>query len=178
MTVPVGDRFLYWPAVTSLIAVTLMVLACGIPGPLSFLMIVAVLSLASFAAIAILTVFCLLAIRKYFRTSASVLFALIVPVLLLPQINWVADCIHLGASVWFGAWSLGNCTLNGRGNPAYDWSVGFAGGPGRFVVHDVTDKVGLPVRHPIDPEHANGFEEACAGRSRHLLGHYYICTLE
>jgi hypothetical protein len=59
---------------------------------------------------------------------------------------------------------------------AYDWSIGFAGS-NTFLIWDATDEVALPVRlhqHPLSDE--QGLGEDCAGKSEHLIGHYYVCS--
>jgi hypothetical protein len=59
----------------------------------------------------------------------------------------------------------------------FDWSVGLAGGPNTFLIHDVTDEIALPLgqhKYPVETE--RGFGEDCAGKVQHLLGHYYVCT--
>jgi hypothetical protein len=104
---------------------------------------------------------------------------LIMPVLLWSPINWVADCVHLGLTVGFGAGQIGSSSKpDGRGFAAYDWSVGLAGGPSTFLIHDETGQIALPIAQHVQPSiPENGLEEECAGKVRHLLGHYYVCTL-
>jgi hypothetical protein len=60
----------------------------------------------------------------------------------------------------------------------YDWSVGFAGGPNIFLIHDVSDEIALPMAQHKRPQNAeNGFGEECAGKVERLVGHYYVCTI-
>ncbi len=48
----------------------------------------------------------------------------------------------------------------------YDWSVGFAGGPNIFLIHDVSDEIALPMAQHNQPQRAeNGFGKECAAKS-------------
>ena len=60
---------------------------------------------------------------------------------------------------------------------AYDWSVGFAGGPNTFLIYDATDEIALPYKlHKQPIAFERGFGDVCAGKVTHLLDHYYVCT--
>jgi hypothetical protein len=149
---------------------------CGLP-EVSFIFLpfisVAVCAIASIVLLVVTLVF---AVKSRPRKAASILLALIAPILLWWPINWAADCVHLGMTVGFGA-RMNVSGSDGNGFAAYDWSVGFAGGPSRFLIHDETDEIALPIAqhtHPLSTE--NGFGEDCAGKVNHLLGHYYICS--
>jgi len=171
------DRWTIQPVLMALGFVTLLALLCGIPGLLSFVLIP--LSILGFviAGIVILAAALTLAIKKRPRKSASVLFSLIMPVLLWAQILWVANCIHLGLTVWFGAGQLGPPTSL-HGVEAYDWSVGLVGTQSTFLIHDETGKIALPAGQKAHPSNADyDIAQECAGRVQHLLAHYYICTI-
>jgi hypothetical protein len=172
------DRWIFWPALASVAIVFTLTLVCGLPGPVSFLMIP--ISFLGYAIISIvlLTRTGIFAAKRRPRRAASLLLVLIVPLILWSPINWVADCVHLGLTVGFGAGQLGSSSKpDGRGFAAYDWSVGLAGGPNTFLIHDETGQIALPIAQHVQPSiPENEFEEECAGKARHLLGHYYVCT--
>jgi hypothetical protein len=171
------DRWLFWPAFASLGIVFVLTLVCGLPGPVSLIMPLISVLVCGIASIVLLAVGLISALKKRPRRAVSFLLALITPVLLWWPINWVADCVHLGITVGFGAGQLGTPSNSDRsGFAAYDWSVGFAGGPNRFLIHDDTDEIAVPMaQHTHPSESESGFGEDCAGKVHHLLGHYYIC---
>jgi hypothetical protein len=175
---PVADRWLFWPALASTSTVASLALLNGLPGLVSFLLIP--LSLLGYlvATLALLATSVVLAAKKLPRKAASVLLALATPILLWVPINWTADCVHLGLTAGFGVGQIGSASEpDGRKFAAYDWSTGLAGGPNTFLIHDESDEIALPLaRHKQPATFENGFGEECAGRVRHLLGHYYVCT--
>lgn len=104
--------------------------------------------------------------------------AAVLPVLLLQPISWATDILHLGLTVGLGIGEL-NDTLPQVDSrfQAHDWSVGYVGSPSTFLLYDVTDGIALPLarrRGHIVPEES--VEKLCAGRVRHLFGHYYVCS--
>jgi len=172
------DRWIFWSAFASLGIAFALTLACKLPGLVSFLMIPISLLAFVVACIVLLIAAGILGAKKRPRKAASLLLALIIPVLLWSPINWVADCAHLGLTVWFGAGQLGSSSkLDGSDFEVFDWSVGLARGPNTFLIHDKTDQIALPMAQHTQPsESEHGFGEDCAGRVRHLLGQYYVCT--
>ena len=74
---------------------------------------------------------------------------------------------------------LGSSSRSNDGSfVVYDWSVGLAGGPNTFLIHDVSDEITLPMaQHAQPPSSENGFREECAGKVRRLMDHYYVCTI-
>ncbi|HVI87015.1 MAG TPA: hypothetical protein VM659_01875 [Dongiaceae bacterium] len=172
------DRWLFWPIVATFLGVFCLALLCQLPGTLSFLLIPLMVLGVPLATIALLALSGVLAAKKRFRKAASVALAILLPILLAGPINWAADCVHLGLTIGFGAGQLGsNSTQEGRPFAIYDWSVGLVGSPNTFLIRDMTDEIALPLaqhKYPITSE--NGFGEDCAGKVRHLLGHYYVCT--
>ena len=103
---------------------------------------------------------------------------LLLPTLLWLPTNWAADFVHLGLTAGFGAGYLADpMKLNDHNLVAYDWSVGLAGGPNTFLLHDVTDEIELPMdRHGNPSNSKNEVENECAGRVRRMVSHYYVCT--
>jgi hypothetical protein len=172
------DRWSFWPCFASFTAVTVLTFIYKLPGTVSFLMIPISLFGYAIASFSILIAVVFFAVKKRPRRAASLSLVLIIPVLLWSPITWIADCLHLGLTVGFEAGQLGvSQKLNQNGFTTYDWSVGLAGGPATFLIHDVTDEIALPAAqhtHPSSSE--NGFEKKCAGKVRHLLSHYYVCT--
>jgi hypothetical protein len=173
------DRWIFWPAFASLGIVFALTLACGLPGLVSFLMIPISQLAFAVACIVLLIAAGIFGAKKRPRKAASFLLALIMPVLLWSPINWVADCAHLGLTVWFGAGQLGSSSKpDGSDFEVFDWSVGLAGGPNTFLIHDKTDQIALPTAQHTQPsESEHGFGEDCAGKVRHLVRHYYVCTI-
>lgn len=172
-----ADRWSFKPAVASLLTVAALALVCQLPGTVSFFLIP--LSLLGYAIASVVivatAVFC--ALKRRPRRGASILLVLLLPVLLWQPVNWAADLVHLGLTVGLGAGQIGESSDEGTGDlVAYDWSVGLAGGPNRFLIHDVTDEIALPAAqhaHPLSSE--KGFGEDCAGRVHRLAKHYYVC---
>jgi len=166
------DRWLLWPTFTALAAVTSLCVFGTITGISvmtllagSFYLVTAVTSLGAALTFAVL---------QRPRQAVSFVLALAALILLRPPLNRAADYIHLGITI---------AAIQLSSNPDknsfadYDWSVGFAGGPATFLIHDPTDEIALPLplhKNPADDE--NGFAEMCAGKATHLLGHYYVCT--
>jgi hypothetical protein len=173
-----ADRWSFWQGLVSLATVTAIALVCQIPGTASFIMIP--LSLLGYAIGSIIifmtTVFLL--VKKRPRRGASIFLIFLLPVLLWRPLNWVADLAHLGLTAGFGAGQLGvPAKSSGSDFAVYDWSVGLAGGPNTFLIHDVTDEIALPMdKHTRPPNSENGFGDECAGKVHRLAGHYYICT--
>jgi len=172
------DLWSFKPALVALITVAVLVLLCQLPGLISFVL-VPLLFLGyriAFLVIGAIAVYCV--IKKRPRRAVSVLFVVLLPVLLWRPVNWAADLIHLGLTVGLGVGQLGTPSSSKSGDfVTYDWSVGFAGGPNTFLIHDSSDQIVLPVSqhaHPLNSEH--GFDEECAGKARRLIRHYYVCT--
>ena len=159
--------------------VATLTLLCQLPGLVSFLLIPLSLLGYAIALLLILAMGVYYFIKRYPRRGASILLVLLLPVLLWWPINWAADL----ASQWiitagFGVGQLGPPSKSSDGNfVAYDWSVGLAGGPDTFLIHDVTDEIALPMaQHTHSPDFENGFGDVCAGKVRRLIGHYYVCS--
>lgn len=171
------DRWSYKPALVSLTTVAVLALLIQIPGSVSFLLIpLAWLGFGIFLfVIPSIAIYCF--IKRCPRRGVSVFLMLLLPVLLWWPINRAADLVHLGLTAGFGVGQL--CAYRSRNGDfvAYDWSVGLASDPSTFLIYDKTGKIALPVAqhtHPLSSE--DGLKEACAGRVRHLIGHYYICN--
>lgn len=172
------DRLSVKPALLALVVVAGLALACALPGAVSFFLIPLSLLAYALGAVVILTITVVCLLRKRPRRTASALLILVLPVLLWRPILRAVDVVHLGLSVGFGVGQLGATSKSEDGSLVfYDWSVGLAGGPNTFLVHDPTDEVTLPLSqntHPLRGE--DNLEEECAGKVEHLLGHYYLCT--
>ena len=127
--------------------------------------------------IAILGATIYLLIKKRPRRGASIFLVLLLPVLLWRPIVWATEVIHVGLTVCLGVGQIGvEAQSNDFG--AYDWSVGFAGGPTILLIHDVSDEIALPAAQHTKPlSDEGGFGEECAGKVDHLIKHYYVCTI-
>jgi hypothetical protein len=174
----VSDRWLLWPPLATTAVVAGLTLLCGLPGTVSFLLIPASLLGYLVATIALLGAGAVQAAKRRPRRAISVLVALVAPFLLWVPIKWAADCLHVGLTVGFGVGQLGSPSKHdGSRFAAYDWSTGLAGGPATFLIYDESDEIALPLaihRQPANSE--DGFGEDCAGKVKHLLAHYYVCT--
>lgn len=173
------DRWSFKPALVSLATVAVLALLCQLPGTVSFLLIP--LTLLGFAVtsftILIVAGYCLAKRRP--RRGASVFFILLLPALLWRPTIFAANLAHLGLTAGFGIGQLGTTPrVKDDSFVVYDWSVGFAGGPNIFLIHDVSDEIALPTAQRKQPQSSeNGFGEECAGKVERLVGHYYVCTI-
>ncbi len=173
------DRWFFKPALLSSMAVAVLALLVQLPGMVSFLLIP--LTLLGFA-VSLLTI---LIMAGYFltrrrpRKSASVLLIVLLPILLWRPTVFAATVVHVGLTAGFGVGQLGATPrVSDDSFVVYDWSVGFAGSPNTFLIHDVTDQIALPMaRHTQPPSSENGFGEDCAGKVQHVITHYYVCTI-
>lgn len=152
-------------------------LVCELPGSVSFVLIPVSLLSYVVASLVVLGMAVYSFIKERPRSGTSVLLMLLLPVLLWWPINWAADVVHIELTTRFGVGQFGAPSKSSDGRfEVYDWSVGLAGA-NRFLIHDVTDEITLPVvqhTHPLSSE--NGFGEECAGKVQRLIGHYYICS--
>lgn len=173
------DRWSLWPGFASFVIVFVLTLLGKLPGSVSFLLVPITLACYALAAIIVLVAGVVFVAKKCPRRAASLFLVVVIPLLLWSPINWAADCAHLGLTIGFGVGQLGSPPKStGSGFAVYDWSVGFAGSANTFLIHDVTDQIALPMAQHTQPRGSeNGFGEECAGKVRHLLGHYYVCTL-
>ena len=173
------DRWSFKPAIVSLTTVAVLEFLCQLPGMVSFLLIP--LTLLGFAVtsftILIVAGYCLAKRRP--RRGASVLLIFLLPALLWRPTTFAANLVHLGLTAGFGIGQLGNTPrVKDDSFGVYDWSVGFAGGPNIFLIHDVSDEIALPMDQHKQPQSSeNGFGEECAGKVERLVGHYYVCTI-
>jgi len=167
------------PALVSWMTVAILVLLCQLPGMVSFLLIP--LTLLGFAAasftVLIVAVYRLAERRP--RRGASVFLIVLLPALLWRPTIFAANLVHLGLTAGFGIGQLGTTPrVKDNSFVVYDWSVGFAGGPNTFLIHDVSDEIALPMAQQKLPQSSeNGFGEECAGKVERLVGHYYVCTI-
>lgn len=172
------DRWLWRPAVMLLFGAFCLAELCGLPGTVSFILILLVGVGWPAPALILLFPAGLYAVRGKVRKATSVLFAALLPILLWRPICWMADCAHIALTVGLGVGEIGSGSAAKTDRfTTYDWSVGLAGGPDTFLIYDATDEIALPLalhKSPIATE--NGFGEDCAGRVSHLIGHYYRCT--
>lgn len=176
---PPADRWAAWPAFAALVTALVLAFFTSLPGMVSFLLIPFAVFGAPLFGAGLIIVAVAAAVKRRPRMAASLLVAVLLPVLLWTPIRWTADCLHLGLTVWTGAGQLGRSSRpDGTPFEVLDWSVGLAGGPNTFLIYDVTDEIPLPPKlhkRPIASE--QGWGEDCAGKATHLLGHYYVCTI-
>ncbi|WP_162601779.1 hypothetical protein [Occallatibacter savannae] len=136
------DFWSFKPALVALMIVAALEVLCQLPGLIS-LVLVPLLFLGyriSFLVIGAIAVYC--AIKKRPRRAISVLFVVLLPVLLWRPVNWAAEVIHLGLTVGLGVGQLGTPSSSKGGDfVTYDWSVGLAGGPNTFLIHDSSDEI-------------------------------------
>ncbi len=187
------DTWRWWPMGSMTGGWFLFAFLDGIPGSLSFMLIpVSVLSLF-LAGMTLIIVVCVFLAQRRTRRATSFALALILPFVFRAPINRAADCLHLALMLKFGFGVLTpeqarSGALIDRIRPpiadaksfvAFDWSVGLAGGKSTFLLYDLTDEIALPLsqhKHAASQEE-EGFEQWCAGKSRHLFRHYYVCDI-
>lgn len=167
-----------WPAAISTMTALVAALLCGLPGLVSFVLIPLSALGGLVSAVTLVIAAIVFAARRRPRKAGSVLVAALLPVILWQPITWTADYLHLALTVWTGAGQAGPPSKPDNSRfVAYDWSVGLAGGPNTFLIRDETDEITLPLKQHTRPiAEEDGFSEDCAGRVKHLLGHYYVCT--
>ena len=172
-----ADRWLRWPAIAAWVGVFCLLLLCGLPGSLSFVLIPFVVLGGLIAFVAVLFFAGMAMARRKPRKAASIAVA-IIPLLLWRPIQQATDYAHLALTVGFGAGQIGDTPPPADGKfSVYDWSVGLAGGPTTLLIHDPTDQIAIPLKQQRSPNATDGgVGNECAGTVRHLLGHYYICT--
>jgi hypothetical protein len=171
------DRWLYWPAISTLIGVFCLVLLCGLPGLLSFILIPLVVLGRPLPVLAVVGLAGMMMVRRKPRKAASIILA-VFPLLLWRPIQRATDYAHLGLTIGFGIGQLGYQQTSADNKfVVYDWSVGLAGGPNTFLIRDTTDQIALPLaQHGSPSADEKGFGEECDGRVQHLLKHYYVCS--
>lgn len=166
------------PALVSWMTVAILALLCQLPGTVSFFLIPLTLLgfAATFLTVVIVAGYCLAKRRP--RRGTSVLLILLLPTLLWRPTIFAANLVHVGLTAGFGIGQLGTTPrVRDDSFVVYDWSVGFAGGPNIFLIHDLSGEIALPVaQHKQSESSENGFGEECAGKVEHLVGHYYVCT--
>jgi hypothetical protein len=173
------DHWSFTPALVALTTVAVLALLCQLPGTVSFFLIP--LTLLGFAVTSLVVLivagYCLAKRRP--RRGASVFLILLLPALLWRPTIFAANLVHLGLTTGFGIGQLGTTPrVRDDSFVVYDWSVGFAGGPNIFLIHDVSDEIALPMAQHKQPQSSeNGFGEDCAGKVERLVGHYYVCTI-
>jgi hypothetical protein len=172
------DRWIWWPTASTFAMVAVFVFVGWMPGPLNvpvtLLSIVAcpvaVLLLAGWA-------FALFWQRRP-RGAFSASLAVAIPALLLVPMALLQAYVHLGLTLAFGIGYLGTAPQKGQPIGIYDWSTGLVGGPNTFLIHDTTDAVAsAEVKGDLSVWRNKDFLRRCAGRSRHLVGHYYVCVV-
>jgi hypothetical protein len=171
------DRWLLWPIVATTVTFFLFVLLIDLPGALGFFLVFFAWIPIGFVVLGLVAAAVMLGFKKYFRMAASAAAALVVPILLRLPIAWLSSYIHLALTVWFGIGVLGPVQNSDvHGFSIYDWSVGLVSNGNTFLIRDPTDKIGSPINPRTNTaDSRSGFTGECAGRTRHLLGHYYIC---
>ena len=154
----------------------LFVFVGGMPGPLSLVLPLLAIVVCPVVTLLLAGSACLLGWQRRPRGAASALSALAAPVLLLVPMVLIEPYVHLGLTVGFGIGYLGSPPPEGEPVAIYDWSTGLAGGPNTFLIHDRTDAIASSQAKGGSPAWGdNGFLTDCAGRSRHLIRHYYVC---
>jgi hypothetical protein len=173
-----NDRWTIVPAIGCTVGLWLWLLVAQMPGSIGFMVALATILVIPVGLIVALCFAVVFAAKSRPLRAGSALLAIIVPALLWAPMVWISDYAHLALTIGLGTGQIGSsATSNQGGFTTYDWSVGFAGGPNTFLIHDPTDEIALPLKlhkHPISSE--MGFGEDCAGKVRHLIAHYYVCT--
>jgi hypothetical protein len=146
------------------------------PGPLNTLL--SLLAIVACPGVALLLVWRAFALfwQRQHRSALSACLAIAAPALLLFPMALAAPYVHLGLTLTFGLGYLGLAPKEGQPVGIYDWTTGMVGGPNTFLIHDTTGAVAAPEAKGDHSAWRNtDFLKVCAGRSRHLIGHYYVC---
>ena len=176
---PKLDRWLLWPTLVSLAAVTAVVFFVDLPGIMSFLVIPVVFLVFPVATIVIAVCAAKYLLKRLPRKAVSLVLAVLLPLVFLRPIGWVAECFHLGLTTWFGLGQLGPAPKPREdGFEVFDWSTGLAGGASTFLIRDPTDGIALSENRLSRADDPSGFFQSCAGKARYLLDHYYVCVVE
>lgn len=166
-----------WPGALAVLVAACAGLACKIPSPINLLLMISTVAAGVVAGAGLLAFTIFLALAKTPRRAASILAAIVLPVLVWRPILWATDYVHLALTAGLGIGHRGQLQSPDPSRfEVYDWSTGFAGS-NTFLIRDAADEIALPAqlhRHPLSDE--QGFGESCAGRSDHLMGHYYVCS--
>ena len=172
-----ADRWLIWPTLASVTLFIVLMLISGIPWSLGLLaeIVTTIVFLLAAASLCVATVVFLF--DRRFRMAMSFLVAAVVPMAIRLQLVWVANCLHLMLTIWLGVGYLGPTeTPDNHGFAAYDWSVGLAGGESTFLVRDPSRNVAMqPGPHTAELT-TQTIRQTCMGRSKHIVGPYYICS--
>ncbi len=176
---PAGiDRWIWWPTASTSAMVAVFVFVGCMPGPLN--VPVTLLSIVACPVAVLLLAGWAFALfwRRRPRGGFSAFLAVVVPAFLVVPMALIQAYVHLGLTVAFGIGYLGGAPQKGQPVGIYDWSTGVVGGPNTFLIHDTTDAVAVAaVKGGHSGWRNTDFLRECAGRSRHLIGHYYVCVV-
>jgi hypothetical protein len=171
------DRWMISPIIAALAGFAIFVFVVTLPGPIGFSLYFYSLFLLPAFGLLMLIGAILFCAKKNFRRAASLLLAIIAPLVLRVPIAWAANYVHLGLTVWFGFGVLGPIPQpDAHGFAVYDWSYGLVSNGNTFLIRDDTGRISLPMDRQVNGLNSqNGWFEQCAGKVDHLLGHYYLC---
>jgi hypothetical protein len=173
------DRWLAWPAVTSLTVSTSFNIIIELPGGVGFGSVPLVAVVELILIIATLTIIIISVVKKRARRTISFVLALLLPFLFSSVSNWIADCVHLELFLGSQRGHVHVTKYPGtetNGFVAYDWANGLAGDGAKFLLYDPSDEIwrsGAVDNHPADFD--SGLWGDCSGNVSHLFGHYYMC---
>ena len=173
------DRWLLWPAIVTLLATIFLLFVCQMPGLIGFVLAL-VLGLGwPFALGLVLLVAVVMLVMHRVRLAASLVLAPLCVTISWTLLVQAATYLHLGITVLVSMEPsrASGKTSNVQQLTVYDWSTGLAGGPTTLLIRDVSDEIASPlVKHRTWASQGVGTEEECAGKVRHLVDHYYLCT--
>ena len=156
--------------------VALFVFVGELPGPLNLLLTLLEVMACPAVALLLIGTACVLGWQRRPRGAISALLALAAPVLLLVPMRLMQPYVHLGLTLGFGIGYIGPAPLKGEPVAIHDWTTGMVGGPNTFLIHDPTDAIASSRTSTGFPAWRNDdLLRECAGRSDHLIGHYYVC---
>lgn len=172
-----ADRFYIWPSVATAVLVFLFVIIVQMSPSLGFMLVICWVLITPFAGVALVGFCILLAVRKRWKKSLSFAAIPVIAWALHQPVLFCCDYVHLLLlePVYQEAIAASGKPPGAR-FAAFDWSVGFAGGPNTFLIYDETDAISRPFNdQPGIATQEDGFGPDCAGKVRHLLAHYYVC---
>jgi hypothetical protein len=161
-----------------MLAFFVFALLLGIPGQRSFAIGFYSGLLLPWLTVIWLAICAIFAYRQHWRGLLSIAVIPFVVLLLQQPIVTCSDYIHLliYESTYAKEIAAGGMP-EGERFAAFDWSIGFAGSNNRFVIFDESDGIASARLVQSKALTQSGFAESCAGKVRHIRGHYYLCEL-
>lgn len=173
------DRWLVWPAIVAPLATVFLLFLCQMPNSVGFVLILVLGFGWPLVLGLVFSISVVMLVMRRFRLGTSIVLAPLSVIILWVPLVQAATYLHLGLTILATA-ELSRAygkSSNVQQLTVYDWSTGLAGGPATLLIRDPSDEIASPlVKHQVSALPGAEIEEECAGKVRHLVGHYYLCT--